>query len=218
MKHTKAQMEQKLKLMAKAKVDMMLGTYKWPDGKAPIYSNGRPRTSNAELLRVGGYAPTYRDPGNRLFKHPTFVNAVRTDMARRETHLATLDERQIGRLTRISNMLLDELELRLKRDPETFSNTAILAAAREYRMAANETENLLPQETARKDKMQSFNSFIANTLTIMNESERERFVGTASEAAEDRVSHLKKLIDHVNLVEEDSDDIIVDAEVESLDD
>ena len=48
----RSQTEARLKKMAAAKVDMMLGMYKWPDGLSPVLPDGTPRVSHRELLRL----------------------------------------------------------------------------------------------------------------------------------------------------------------------
>lgn len=221
MRIKRQEQERRLRIMAKAKVDMLKGTYVWPDGRDSITKAGKPIVSQRELLRIGGYSENYRDNAGAVFENPFFLAKFRTEMARRESQeagRATLGTPQPGRLTKISNMLLDELENRLVNDSSSFTHAQILLAAREYRIAAQQNEITPPTESARHDKMQQFNSFIQNTLTVMNDNERERLVDTAADAAEHRVTELQKMIDHANLVEEDSADIIIDAEISPVPD
>jgi|GEM_PF-4657695 len=199
--------------MAKAKVEMVLGLYKWPDGRSPILPNGSPRVSNRELLRVAGYSPRYKSPDKTLFADPYFVQAYKTEMARRERKSNALVAYDPNRVCHIRDLIWEELETRLTTEPETFTRSELLQFGVKYEELAR-AHMPSSDKPGTSDKMQQFNAFISRTMTVMNETEKQDFVETAESAAKDRIAQLNRLIDESNAMEEDANDLdVIDATV-----
>ena len=213
MRNKRSEIERRLRVMAKAKVAMVLGLYEWPDGRSPILPNGAPRVSNRELLRLADYSPRYKSPEKTLFSDPYFITAYKTEMARRESKSNALVAYDPNRVCHIRDLIWEELETRLTTEPESFTRSELLQFGVKYEEL---TRVYAPGATDPKtpDKMQQFNAFISRTVTVMNETEKQDFVATAAGAAEDRIAQLNKLIDESNAVEEDADDLdVIDATV-----
>ena len=202
--------------MAKAKVEMLLGIYKWPDGRQPMNPNGTPKLSDRELLRVGGYTETYKDYKTKLFGDEYFESRVRIEMAAREKRdgVVLYDP---SRVSTLRNLIFDELEARLEEDPGQFTRSELLTYAEKFELLSRHHEgNGKPPVS---DKMNQFNAFISRTVNVMDSRQREQLVDAASEAAEDRIANLQKMIDLANVVEEEADDAdVIDAEAVAVSD
>lgn len=200
--------------MAKAKVDMLLGVYEWPDGRSKMLPDGRPRTSNPELLRVGGYSDQYRKP-TILYNDPYFVSQVNLELARREKRSALVPY-QPGRMRRVRDLLADELEARLINSPEAFSPALLLKSLAEYQTLMKDEEKHEGSGPPKKDLAQQFNTFVNQTLNVMSADDQDSLVTTAAAAADSRIDALQKAIDQVNAQEEDADELdVIDAEIDS---
>jgi len=200
--------------MAKAKVDMLEGTYRWPDNRLPIKPDGTPRVSDAELLRLAGYSKDYRDPKGNLFSDPYFLKEMRLEVMRRERRTGAVVKVEPERLKRISTLLFDELENRLTNDPASFTNTQLLAATREYYQASKEAENEPDYPDRVSDKMNQFNSFISKNLVLMSGEEQERLQASVNDAQKLRTDELQRMIDASNdLSQEQHDPDVIDAEI-----
>jgi hypothetical protein len=215
MRNKRSEIERRMRTMAKAKVDMLMGVYQWPPNIPPINKDGSPRFSERELLRVGGYVPTYKDAKNRLFQDPYFLTQVRTEVVRREKRLGVVVPYNINRVVTIRDLIFDELETRLTNDPGSFTRSELLGAAEKFellsRMAKPASAN------GPENKMSQFNAFISRTVNVMTESERESLVDTASQAADERVAALQKMIDEVNILEGEADELdVIDAEISPI--
>ena len=214
MKLKKAERERRMRVMAKAKVEMLLGVYQWPNGRCPIKDDGSPVVSNREILRVGDYAPTYKLPERWLFSDPYFVSQVNTEMTRREKKASALVSYDPTIVQTVRDLFWVELESRLRSDPSTFSNAQLIAGAEKFELLSRAHENRQPLPKS-PDMMNQFNSFISRTVTVMNDTEKERLIETSAEAAQERVDLIKKLIDEANIVEADADDLdVTDAEID----
>lgn len=210
----RAETERRLRVMAKAKVDMLFGTYQWPDGRPALRPDGSPNVSHAELLRLVGYSTTYRNHMKILFADPYFEDQMRLEVARREkAALPTLANQ--GRIRYVRDLFVNDLELRLTKDPSSFSNAQIITAVKELSQLIPDDERVAStQHTG--SKANAFNAFFTQqNLTVMNQAERERFVETAADAADERLAQLQRLVDNANVVEVDADDSdVIDAEVD----
>lgn len=210
----KAEKERRLRVMAKAKVEMLLGVYDWPDKRPQLKPDGSPNVSNRELLRVGEYSPTYKRPQMTLFNDPYFLASVKTEMVRREKKHSALVPYDPNRVAAIRDLLFDELESRLRGEPELFTRSELLQYAEKYENLSRQNPPSSGNKHVDDKKMQQFNAFISRTVNVMNENERETFVQTAADAADDRVAQIKQLIDEANVVEADADDTdVIDAEI-----
>jgi hypothetical protein len=206
--------ERRLRKMAAAKVEMLLGIYIWPDGRSAVDpKTGLAYVSNRELLRIGGYSSNYRSPATTLFADPYFLGQIKTEMARREERHNKIVPFDPSRVATIRDLAFDELESRLRNDSVSFTRAEIINVATKFEELAR---HLGANEAPKHDnsKMNQFNAFISRTVNVMNEKERVEFVGTATDAAGARLEQLTKLIDQANAVEEDADDLdVIDAEV-----
>ena len=215
MKIKRSETERRLRMMAHAKVEMLLGLYVWPDSRPSTDpQTGAPTVSNRELLRIGGYSPTYRSPETSLFADPYFQTQIKVEMQRRERKNDCIAPFDPTRVALIRDLAFDELESRLRNHSTEFTRAEIINVATKF-------EDLSRHLGARdapmpgKDKMNQFNAFISRTVNVMNEKERTEFVETAASAADDRIQQLGKLINQANAVEEDADDLdVIDAEVD----
>lgn len=214
MKLRKDERERRMRLMAKAKVEMLLGLYVWPDGRSPVRPNGSPNLSNRELLRLGGYSQLYKHPATTIFAEPYFLAQVKAEMARRETRANTLAPYNPIRVQSIRDLFFDELETRLRHEPTSFSEAQLIAGAEKFELLAREREHGAAPPPG-QDMMNQFNAFISRTVNVMSGSEKESLANSSAEAASQRVTLIKKLIDEANIVEADADDCdIIDAEID----
>ena len=212
MRNKRSEIERRMRVMAKAKVEMLLGIYEWSDGRPALLANGTPRVSNQELLRVGGYRDTYKYPNKTLFADPYFTQQVRSEMTRREERSSALVAYDPNRVQTVRDLFWTELETRLRHDPTSFTNSQLISAAEKFELLSRDHENRQPREKS-PDMMNQFNAFISRTVNVMNDSEKERLIETSAEAAEERVTMIKRLIEEANIVEADADDVdITDAE------
>ena len=208
MRNKRSETERRMRMMAKAKVEMVLGLYQWPDGRSPILPNGAPRVSNRELLRIGDYSAQYKRPDKTLFADPYFVTQYKAEMVRRETKSNAIVAYDPNKVCTIRDLIWEELETRLRTEPESFTRNELLTAGIKYEELAR-AHMPSSHETPKNDKMQQFNAFISRTVTVMNDAEKSQLVETATDAAEDRLAQLQHLIDEANVVEADADDVDV---------
>ena len=214
MRTKRVEQERRMRVMARAKVEMLLGIYDWKDGRGALRTTGAPRVENAELLRVGGYSANYKFPQKTLFADPYFTKQVREEMSRRETKSGTLVAYDPARVERIRDLFFTELETKLRHEPQSFTTAQLIAGSEKFELLSRARAERLPPEKS-PDMMQNFNAFISRTVNVMSESERERLVETSAEAAEERVETIKRLIDQANIVEADADDCdVIDAEID----
>lgn len=217
MRNTRQEIERRMRIMAKAKVDMLQGTYPWPDGRLPIKPDGTPRVSDQELLRIAGYSKDYRDPKGHLFSDPYFLKEMRLELSRREKRTGLVLRVEPERLKRISTLLFDELENRLTNDPASFTNAQLLAATKEYYQSAKEAEDSFDYPDRVSDKMSQFNSFISKNLVLMSGEEQERLQTSVNDAGKLRTDELQRMIDASNELSQEQDDSdIIDAEISTV--
>lgn len=216
MRNKRSEIERRMRVMAKAKVEMLLGIYQWSDGRPPVSANGTPRVSNRELLRVGGYKDSYKSPASTIFADPYFNAQVRAEMTRREEKSGALVPYDPGQVQTIRDLFFNELAARLKSDPASFSEAQLIAGAEKFELLARSLDNESNPSRKSPDMMNQFNAFISRTVTVMNDSERESLIETTAEAADERVRMIKQLIDEANIVEADADDVdVTSAPVDS---
>jgi hypothetical protein len=204
--------------MAKAKVDMLLGTYQWSDGRKPVRGDGTPVVENRELLRVGDYNVNYKNGGRALFDDSYFEKQVKLEMARRENYLEIAATEPINEMIELSQLMFNELRSRLDADPSSFTTTQLLQYAPEWKergqkLLGGQDDGDGPR--AINERMAQFNAFIGKTVVVMNDDERESFVDSAAQAHDARLDRIQKMIDAANALdadaEEPSDADVIDA-------
>lgn len=212
----KAEKERRMRNMAKAKVEMLLGVYQYPNKQPSLKPDGTPNVSNREILRVGEYSEKYKHPQDTLFSDPYFIAQVKTEMVRREKKHSALVPYDPNRVAAIRDLLFDELESRLRGEPELFTRSELLQYAEKYENLSR--QHPVPGDSKPKNEtmMNQFTAFISRNVNVMNDVERDRLVETATEAAEERVEKIKRLIEEANIVEADADDLdVTDAEIDA---
>jgi len=213
--------KRRLRLMAKATVDMERGIYEWPDGRKPVKANGEAVVERKELLRVGGYSEHYRLSGSILFSDPYYQRQCAYLRARMDKMLpAVFDEDGIDpeRILGLGLLMFTELEKRVQADivrgPEDHEKVttaqllqhspAFLKLGLELRARAEGRE---------KPGAQHLHLDLGDTVVNMRPEERDRLAETQQAYASARMDQLRAVIDAVSGREEAGDDDVIDAEI-----
>jgi len=207
---SRVETEKRLRQMAIAAVDMQKGIYLWPDGLSPVKPDGKPRMSNRELLRVGGYDPQYKYGGRVLFNDPFYKRQFDLELARRESRLPAIAAAEPCDILKMGRTMLKELEIRLEHDPSSFSTTQLLQFGPTFyklglELDARDGDTKNPGVLRDNTKLTQFNTFIGKIVQEMDPEERKDFIDVASRSAEERQDYIKSAIDAADAAGEDDE-------------
>jgi hypothetical protein len=209
-KLSRLETERRMRIMAKAKTDMLLGVYIWPDERESIDKQGLPVVSNREILRKGGYSSNYKSPSKTIFADPYFEEQCRLEMERRMRFDERVTAFSPALLDTVIDGALNELDTRLRNDPTAFTKAELMRLVEHF--VPLRAQSKLPEKS--NTRIDQLNAFLGSQVSVMTPPERERLVETSAKAADERTRDLQRLIDAATIVEEDADDLaVIDAEV-----
>jgi hypothetical protein len=138
-------------------VDMLMGTYEYPDGSRSVTNAGTPRVNKTVALREAGYSENYIKQGfTSVLKHPYFIAQCALLKQQREGGVITAlinSEASRSLVTKISQGSLQLLSNRLE-DPElskTISTRDLTTIAKEFFVLDQQVKGKM--ESGRTDKL-----------------------------------------------------------------
>lgn len=213
---SKRETRRRLRMMAKAQVDMERGLYVWPDGRAPVTVTGEPVIEKKELMRLAGYSPASHDGGSKWFEDAYFLRHCQLERDKRDGKLPEIARRESvdgTRVLRMGKKMLDLMERRLEADPDSFSNTQLLQYTSMYIRHGLEMIAKYEGREPPAPNRQTFNTLLGDVIVGMDDADLERLSATQAEHASARMTELKAMIDSRLAAEEDADDPdVIDAE------